>query len=385
MAASAGFDERMEFADVRVGPIELALDGPLFGSLFRGGPVWPDFERQVLARHCRGAVPRPVDDRPRRDTPEARKVYPRAVWCGPVVGHFGHMIADFGMRIAAAAHFEPDAHFLFSGRPEDWPGLLRPPRVFYDLLQVWGLPLERVRVLRQPAHARSLVVYPQAERLGGGAPSEAYLDFLQKVAGPVRPLAGKDIDTLYVSRAGFLRGGLAGESYLEEAMAGLGAVVLRPETLGVSAQLELYGRARRLVFCEGSAIHTLQLLGRLDAEVVVICRRPGERLAEASLLPRCRSLTYVDALAGLVFGLRPTGWPPQPSKGIGVLQEKRFLERMAQAGLDLRRGWSSLDYRRRRDLDLEAWRTASAALRPPGAMESTLVNGLEGLARLRGR
>ncbi len=382
MASPAEFNERMEFTDVRVVPNEVALEGRIFGCLFRGGPLWPDFKRQVLARQCRGATPRPVDERPRSHGADAQKVYPRAVWCGPVVGHFGHMIADFGMRIAAAAHFEPDAHFLFSGRPDTWPGVLQPPRVLYDFLHIWGVPLERVRILRRPVHARSLIVYPQAERLGGGAPSEAYLDFLQTVSPPVRPRAEKDIDALYVSRAGFLRGGLAAESYLEEVMAGVGAVVIRPETVPLFEQLEIYGRARRLVFCEGSALHTLQLLGRLDAEVVVICRRPGQRLGLASLLPRCRSVTYVDALAGIVFGLRPNGLP-QASKGIGVLQEKRFLERMAEAGLDLRRGWSSSDYRRRRDFDLERWRTASAEARTKRTIEPILVDGLTGLAQLR--
>ncbi len=150
-------------------------------------------------------------------------------------------------------------------------------------------------------------------------------------------------------------GGLAGEGYLDTVFAELGVTVFRPESRPLREQLETYGRAARIVFCEGSAIHALQLLGRLEAEVVVICRRPGSSLAKASLLPRCRSVIYVDALAELVFGLRPSGWPQTP-KGMGVLNERRFLEQMDHAGLSLRRFWSSIDYQRRRDDDLARWR-----------------------------
>ena len=31
---------------------------------YRGGPAWPHFGRQVLARHCWGAIPIPVDFEP---------------------------------------------------------------------------------------------------------------------------------------------------------------------------------------------------------------------------------------------------------------------------------------------------------------------------------
>ena len=352
---SAEFIQPLEFSEVPVVPIEAVLDGPILGSQFRGGPIWPDFRRQVLARHCEGAVARPVDDPPLQKGDDARKVFPRAVWCGPIVGHFGHAIADFGTRIAASAHLASEGHFLFSGRPPTWTGVRHPPPFFYEILDLLRMPRERVRIVREPVLARSLSVYPQAERRPDGGPSEAYLDLLQAISVPVRPAGGKDIDTLYVSRSASVVGGLAGEGYLDTVFAQLGVTVFRPETRPLREQLETYGRAARIVFCEGSAIHALQLLGRLDAEVVVICRRPGSSLAKASLLPRCRSLTYVDALAELVFGLRPSGWPQTP-KGMGVLNERRFLEQMDHAGLNLRRCWSSIDYQSRRDDDLARWR-----------------------------
>ena len=55
-------------------------------------------------------------------------------------------------------------------------------------------------------------------------------------------------------------------------------------------QLQLYRRARVVIFSEGSAVHALQLLGHLDCDVVILVRRPGNQLAAASLEPRVRSL-----------------------------------------------------------------------------------------------
>ncbi len=121
---------------------------------------------------------------------------------------------------------------------------------------------------------------------------------------------------------------------------------------------------------------------RLDAEVVVIARRPGTSIAKASLTPRCRSLAYVDALAAQVFGLRPSGWPQTP-RGMGVLNEKRFLERMDEVGLRLRPLWSSADYRRRRDHDLAQWRAGREQLARRSPLEPLLLDHLIRWARSR--
>src|SRR5713226_189279 len=40
------------------------------GAVFRGGPDWPHFKTQIFARHCRGAIARPVDSAPMPALPE---------------------------------------------------------------------------------------------------------------------------------------------------------------------------------------------------------------------------------------------------------------------------------------------------------------------------
>lgn len=95
------------FRDITVMPtqgLQHGLDGrvqrPPCG-LYRGGPVWPRFAFQVRARHCRGLLPVPVDRRP-APAPAIRHLH-AGIWCGPASPHFGHMIADFAMRLPAAA------------------------------------------------------------------------------------------------------------------------------------------------------------------------------------------------------------------------------------------------------------------------------------------
>src|SRR6187551_2842612 len=97
---------RMSFTDVVVGHTEASLQGP-FGTKFRGGPRWPDFNKQVLSRHCRGMKPIPSDEEPTADRRPVTTLE-KGVWCGPIVDHYGHQIADFGMRIAYSANFSAD-------------------------------------------------------------------------------------------------------------------------------------------------------------------------------------------------------------------------------------------------------------------------------------
>src|SRR5579864_5546672 len=115
-------------------------------TIFRGGPQWPYFEAQIFARHCWGAIPKPFDSKPYPTAPEwpyfdprtssARhrwRVLPRrpvaakappsdhwvetadtGIWCRPTTDHFGHMIATFGMRIAASSRVDAATPLVFS-------------------------------------------------------------------------------------------------------------------------------------------------------------------------------------------------------------------------------------------------------------------------------
>ena len=386
-------DSLRTFSNVTVHPTQQMFHPP--GVLFRGGPEWPRFACQILARHCWGIWPRPVDARPFPAQPEWPYFDPRlyfqpsrpspdmaaalgrlvdaqrrsqrpiaaadtGLWCGPITGHFGHMIADFGMRIASSSRVDETTPLVFSL----WPlPDAEPPAFFYRLLDHLQVDRSRVMLIRAPTRFARLSVLPQAERRDGGRPSRRHLAMMDAIAARSLPPPDGDSSTIFVSRARLPKGRFAAEPYLDEALAAAGVAVFHPESVDLAAQLQLYRRTRRLIFSEGSALHALQLLGHVDAEVIVLTRRPRQRLAKASLRPRVRSLRYLNVARAVIPALRSDG-QPHPPGGISVFNEQHLLDTMDSLGIELRHFWDPKLYTTRRDRDIEAWtadRTASPA------------------------
>jgi hypothetical protein len=379
---------------------------PPDGAFFRGGPEWPHFSTQIFARHCRGTLPKPVDSRPlaaRAEWPyfdpqflpafwphlygdaqpapqDSRRALARladahaptseqvietmdaGIWCGPITLHFGHMVADFSMRIAGSSRIDAATPLVFSLPPfRDF----APPPYFWDIIDHLGVDRRRVLLVHKPTRFHRLSVLPQAERPVGGGPSRRHLRMMDAITGS-DTVTDRDLGHVFVSRGRLAEGRFAGESYIEEALADAGVAVFHPEAVDLHAQLRLYRRARTLIFSEGSALHALQLLGRLDADIIVLVRRPRRRIAAASLRPRARSLHYLEAVRGLVHGLSRSGRTIRRA-GMSVLDEPRFLAGLKRTGIDLAPFWDPMAYAERRDADIAAWVAQRRAAGPyPG-------------------
>jgi Glycosyltransferase 61 len=179
--------------------------------------------------------------------------------------------------------------------------------------------------------------------------------------------AERDDGWVFVSRSRLRRGKFAGEAYLDQSLAAAGIRVFHPETVDLPDQLLLYRRARRLMFSEGSALQALQLLGHLDADIVILPRRPGRLIGNiASLRPlraRARSLRSLPVMRGIVCGLYESG-EPQTARGISVFDERRLIAGFAALGIDLVSHWDASAYAAQRDADISLWveeRLAAAA------------------------
>lgn len=86
-----------------------------------------------------------------------------------------------------------------------------------------------------------------------------------------------------------------------------GAHIVYPENEKLEDLLDKYTSAEYIVGAEGSALHTMQLLGKQLANVVVIRRRnDAVNFGRMFLAPRCKSLTYVSAVTGGISG-KPDG------------------------------------------------------------------------------
>ncbi|GJE19369.1 hypothetical protein AIGOOFII_4117 [Methylobacterium marchantiae] len=356
-------------------------------SMFTGGPVWPYYPLQVRARYSKGVLPLPRDRRPRCIDPPTATLA-TATWCGPIIHHFGHAVADFGTRLAASSVADPTQPLLFSLNTRS---KRRPPAFFWELLDHFGIDRKRIILLREPTMLRELHVFPQGERRGSLRTPCRYLDLLDRIT---RGTGNTDrYPLVYVSRSRLrgdegsspthLIGQIGGERYLEDALAGIGAKIMYPEALPLEDQLDIYRRTDRLVFAEGSALHGLQLLGRIGAEIVVINRRRFKRVAAGALRSRARSLTYIDAVRGEICSLDVQGRRDRV-RAISVLGTASLLKGLARAGIDLRDTWNDADYERTRDADIAAWRVAALAMGGHSGTEAAIATSLRRLSLIPG-
>jgi hypothetical protein len=270
-----------------------------------------------------------------------------SAWCGPIVKHFGHQIGDFGTRYLHTGSKEKGALMVFSTHERLFGDNI--PKFFWSLMDWYEIERERVKIISRPTLARKLIVAPQAEQLHHIGPSNEYLDLLDAHIKK-KSLSLDAFKKVYVSRAG-IKTGIAGERYIEHVMSAAGFHVFRPEGVPLEKQLKTYLSAELLLFSEGSALHGLQLLGRNVRHVRVLVRRRNRNLADASLLPRCESLEYLDALRGTITFRNKAG-VMQRHKGISVLEEEKLFETMRKLGNDIKRYWNQEEYIAIRDEDI---------------------------------
>ena len=350
----------LEFSDVTVVPFTHLLGGK---AAHKGGPIWPDWDAQVEARHCRGG--KPIDTRPESpaDPGEMRRIE-AAQWCGPIHAHFGHMIADFGMRILPSRLNGETAPLLFSGVPvaryqERKPAFRATPPGFNDMLIYAGVRPRRVLIDTEGLRVGTLFVEPQAEQLGQIGPSAAHLDRLDAWAREQLGPARRDPRPTFFSRAGVF-GRFAGEAWLETHLARAGMRVIRPETLPLAEQLEVYHGCAVALFSEGSAMHVPQLLGRAFDRIAVLNRRPGARLNSASLAPRAGEISYHEVVRDLLVLSLPDG-RPFPHAAMTLLDPDRLFDTLAELGdaigLTLTEGWDLAAFRAAEEDDIAAWLT----------------------------
>ncbi|WP_176225085.1 glycosyltransferase 61 family protein [Methylomagnum ishizawai] len=356
------------FDDVPIMPYTRLLGG---GSPHEGGPVWPDWERQTTARHCRKGQP---CDHPPIILPIEDILAEPVAWAGPIVPHFGHQLAEFSLRILPTLAEWPDAVFAFAANPpRKITSLATAPGFFREILAWFGVAPERTRVLVKPTLAARLRVAPQAEQLGRIGPAPDYLDLLDTLTRKRLGRPGRR-GRLYVSRAG-QSARFAGERYLETALAAAGVAVFRPERVALAQQLRRYAVAEHVIFAEGSALHGTQLLGRALGRVSVLCRRPSSRLAEVFVQARAQSLEYLDCGAQLIYGLDATGRIAD-SRALTVLDEALLLDRLEWLGIPLRRYWDSAQYQAACADDIREWLVSfaqSPRLAVPGSRERILA------------
>lgn len=277
------------FDHVALAPTVGEQDGRLMG-----GFAEPDSVPAVLRHQRQGRSA----DQAVADFPEAPRILEgNYLYGGPLIGHFGHFIAECVHRLWLASH--PD----FKGVPLLFlaaEGDAVSPALAAKILPVLGV--EAYSIVHEPVQVERLVVGEMGKSMRTPA-SQPYLDWLAKH----RPLDSfRDHsfpDKISMMRGHLLGGKILGEPALEAWLEEEGYTAVRPEDHDLATQLKFVVNAKKLVFSEGSAIHLADLLPSIRADVAVLLRRPFSRLVPTSLEGKCRSLSvFSDVTPALLPG-----------------------------------------------------------------------------------
>ena len=195
-----------------------------------------------------------------------------AVYAGPFMNHFGHMVADGMHRLWAVTVYPElrDAAIVFQVKPGR--NYTTPPW-FLDILAIFGISPAQILPISGPTRFERLYIPRQGRVLGGKTLIENYAKLF-----PIRPLVPEQGSAakLYISRLKHRHtGSYLGETLIETLLARSGFEIVTPEETSLDALLRKFVGAELIVFSEGSAIHNLELTGRIAARAFVIGRRGG--------------------------------------------------------------------------------------------------------------
>lgn len=263
-----------------------------------GGVVVP--ERSHDARHAEGVLradgsyveasrawirPRVCSQPPALSPDEEVVDLPgRHLFAGHLRGHFGHFIVESTARLWAldelGGAIDSILYLPYRGQMRGMARCLSDNRRFFELMGV-DVP---VNVHPTPLRVETVHVpdlgFGWLQRYAG---SPRYRRFMRDRLGAA--IAPEGAPDLYVSRAGLMakRGGILGETVIEDNLRRAGYEIFRPEKHTLDLQIARYKAARRIVALDGSALHLAASFVPEGGRVAIILRRSRANVGDYRL------------------------------------------------------------------------------------------------------
>lgn len=203
--------------------------------------------------------------------------------------HFGHFLAECLGRLHG---WESSGRHkivwcpTYKGTGLRW--LLKLPEWQKDILTYCGIRTDDIIFITAPTCIERLLVVESGMWLYQTPSSEQILWLKRRQDVFNKSVNNKSSNSrkIFVSRAkieSVNKGRICGIETIEKGLSAAGYVTIYPEKLSIWTQLSLYAHAEKLVFEDGSALHLLELFGRLDAEIAILPRgkRLGKQFASA--------------------------------------------------------------------------------------------------------
>jgi hypothetical protein len=293
---------------------------PLMGGVQfpQDAPDWCFNLRGRQGGRIAGGRP-PLDDVPLQN----EKLSGTYVYGGFMHPHFGHMISEFMHRLwlLEKPEFQDTRPVFIDMSNRAGEKLLR------NALSLMRLP--EPLIVDTPMEIARLVV-GEPGRVLRGTTMPGYNDFLERRLGYLRGSGKRHPPRLAVLRGHLGKPRCLGEQWLERELVREGYFAFRPEEYTLREQIEHYLDAKKIIFSEGSAIHLIDILPILNADVVVLNRRTPGLLAQTTLAGKCASLHLFDGQPmgdprlPIGSGFNGISWVDMPAF-VSFLKERGFI------------------------------------------------------------
>ena len=239
------------------------------------GPIFPNYYKYKKLLHYRNNTL--MQNEPISIKTESTPIIKDTLfWCGLYHKHFGHTMAEFSSRILPYKELNLKGKLCFSKKPNQ-----EINNFFWELIEHFGFQKDDVIFVEDCIIAKELICLPEQENLWQkNFTSESYLNMLDKNSPPIPYEDKKKIYYISRTKIGMWMGNLAGELYLEQYFKSKGIEIVYPEQLSFSKQLEIYKNAKTLIFCSGSSIYGMLALGRVNCNVIIICRTNNDPIVK---------------------------------------------------------------------------------------------------------
>lgn len=230
------------------------------------------------------------------------------LWGGTLWRYFAHFIVESPSRLWGIdqADEKLDGILFIPRRANKETDLTAFQTGFFN---AFGIDLP-IRVVEASARVERLIVPGQGFGVGEiSAGTPAFRDFVHRRFGnDIKPDGG---EKLYISRSGLgpNRGGLLGETRIEEELARQGYEIFHPQKHDMPTQIARYKAARKIIASEGSAVHFYAYAGHADQSVAIIPRR-----VSGSTMDIMRNVESFTGATTTVMKVLREVWQPTHSK-----------------------------------------------------------------------
>ncbi len=215
------------------------------------------------------------------DHEQLEKLSGRHLFAGHMRGHFGHFLVESTARLWAMGELENEIdsviYLPYRGAVGQTKRVISRMKNFFQLLEI-SIPIQ---TFGTSIEVEELYVpelgFGWRERYAG---SPAYRNFMRERLG--RNIAPEGGEKLYISRARLpsQRGGVLGETIIEENLERQGYEIFHPEKHPLEVQISRYKAARQIVALDGSALHLAAFFLKEGSKVGIILRRSKSNFSD---------------------------------------------------------------------------------------------------------